>query len=361
MAHNIATINGKSAFFGTRPAWHNLGQIVSGAQNWEQAMVQAQLDWEVSKQQLINPINGKVVNSWGIFRNDNSEMLGAVGNQYVPIQNKYAFDFVDAILEAENGCHYESAGALGNGEKIWCLAKLDKTSDITGTGDIHEHFLLFTTSHDGSTAATCKLTTVRVVCNNTLNQALKLNGEFTRIKHTKNAEVKLNAAKNLVSGAINKIGDIETKLIELSKRIVTKDSMKQVMSRLFGDFEESTRSANKVRDILGYFEVNDNNQFPEIRGTAYNLLNSITEYTDHASNVRQTEGRKGMSDIAMRSENVLFGTGSDLKEKALDIIMESTTSCGRVAERVYVPVAAPVYAPAVTSYSGLLDDILSAH
>jgi len=335
MAHNLANINGKVAFFGTQPAWHNLGQIVDKAQNWQEAMSLAQLDWTVSKHQLISPINGELVPAWGIFRDDNQAMLGTVGNVYTEMQNKFAFDFIDTILEAEGSAHYVSAGALGQGEQIWCLASINGQTDITGTGDYHNHYLLFTTSHDGSKSTVCKLTTVRVVCNNTLNQALRMSGELTKVKHTKTGQDKLTAAKNLVSGAIMGIDAITEKLRELNKRMVSKGSITTVMKRLFGDFEESKRSENKAVEVLRLFESNDNDMFPENRGTAYNLLNAITEYTDHFSGVRQTESRQGMTELQMRSENAMFGNGSDLKEKALEIIMESTANDNRKMERSY--------------------------
>jgi phage/plasmid-like protein (TIGR03299 family) len=292
----------------------------------------------VEKVQLYNPLNNNLIPSWGIFRKDNDHTyLGTVGDQYTPIQNKYAFTFVDTLLEADNSAHYVAAGALGNGERIWCLAKINGQSDITGTGDIHNHYLLFATSHDGSLAATCKLTSVRVVCNNTLNQAMRLNGEFTKIKHTTNAENKLNAAKKLITNAHIGIKELENKLRELSNRYITKDVYKDVMKRVFGDWETSkdrsvARIENKILDVTRLYESNDGNKFPEIRGTGYNLLNAITEYSDHLSNVRQTEGRSGMTESQIRSENALFGTGESFKTKAFEAVYEVVMKDGSTAK-----------------------------
>ena len=66
---------------------------------------------------------------------------------------------------------YHTGGYLKNGEVIWLLARLP--SDIRVRGDdILETYLLFTNSHDGSVAIDIRLTTVRVVCQNTLSLAL---------------------------------------------------------------------------------------------------------------------------------------------------------------------------------------------
>lgn len=334
MADNISMTTGQAAFFGTEPAWHKLGTIVEGARNWVEAMILAQLDWKVSKQQLLSPIDAELVSAWGIFRDDNNQMIGAVGSSYTPIQNEFAFNFVDTLMEQEEGCHYVSAGALGNGEVIWCLAEIGKGFEVVA-GDTNKNYLLFTTSHDGSKSATCKLTTVRVVCQNTLNQALNMKGESTRVKHTKNAEVKLNSAKELITNAQVGIMELEQKLRELSKRKVNKQTLSDIMKKLYGDFDESKRSENKVAEILDLYERNDNNQFKEIRGTAYNLLNSITEYTDHYAGIRTTAGRKGRSESVIRAENAMFGTGSDKKYDALSIIEELTRGSERLPEKTH--------------------------
>lgn len=366
MAHDLATINGKSAFFGTQAAWHKLGQVVEGAKVWAEAMDLAQLNWTVSKHQLLSPLDNRIVPAWGIFKDDNGQMLGAVGDQYTPIQNKFAFEYVDSILNADEGAHYVSAGALGKGERIWCLAQVNGQTDITGTGDVHNWYLLFCTSHDGSLSATCKLTSVRVVCNNTLTSALRLNGEFTRVKHTKEAASRLDAARKVMSNAHQSIKEVEEKLRELSKRIVTKDSFKNVMVRLFGDYEAKAdkgasvaRIENKITEVAQLYESNDRNMFPEIKGTGYNLLNAVTEWTDHKAGVRRTEDRQGMSETQIRAENSLFGTGAALKESALEVILEATANAQRKSEVIYTRAPAPIIPAAITSSgSSMLDNII---
>jgi phage/plasmid-like protein (TIGR03299 family) len=191
-------------------AWHKLGQRVDSAVSWESAMELAGLDWTVKKHQLLGP-DARPIEAWGIFKEPNREFLGAVGGQYTAIQNRYAFDFVDTLLEAENGSHYDSAGALGNGERIWVSAKVPYSISIRGTDDLTETYLIFATSHDGSMAATGKLSTVRVVCNNTLTSALNGSGSFVRVKHTPDAERRLSQAKRLMSGVSQSVKTLEEK------------------------------------------------------------------------------------------------------------------------------------------------------
>jgi phage/plasmid-like protein (TIGR03299 family) len=340
MAHNLMqNADGSYAFFSANGKhglpWHKLGQKVNDAQNWQSAMKLAGLDWTVEKQNLFD-INGNPLQAWGTFR-DGNIFLGVVGAGYEPIQNQYAFDFIDTLLEAEDGSHYESAGALGNGERIWALARIPYDITIKGTDDKSESYLLFTTAHDGSMSAISKITSVRVVCNNTLSQAMgKDSNAIIKVKHTKNAEVRLNEAKKLMSNVRQDIDTLSDKLNELALRKVNADSFTTVMSRLFPDFQDSTQKKKQIAEIAMLFESNDNNAIPEIRGTAYNLLNSFTEYTDHNRSMRQTSSKQGMTEVEIRSESALFGTGEAFKQKAIDAIMDATVYSQRRSPTVSV-------------------------
>ena len=320
---NIATINGRAAAaFAKEAAWHKLGVVLDHCMTWEEAITKANLDWEVAKEPLFNRF-GKELPAWGIFRQDGANVfLGTVGAIYAPIQNQYQFDFVDAVLGAKNGAHYESAGALGNGERVWCLANLAEAFEVV-PGDSHESYLLFTTSHDGSTAAQAGLTSVRVVCQNTLTQALSSNGKsFIKVKHTKDAERRLDLALKEMSGVVTDIHELRDRLRTLAQRKLTRETAKSIFDQLFPPDDNgkvSTRAENIMADILQKYESNDNNAFPQIRGTAYNMLNALTEYTDHARSARVTQD--GYTMERARAESALFGSGDVFKREALEVVM----------------------------------------
>jgi phage/plasmid-like protein (TIGR03299 family) len=362
MAHNLATIEGKTAFFCATgkhgSAWHKLGQEVRDAQSWQEAMRLAKLDWTVSKRPLFaaKNMNGITcdefveVPAWGIFNDSNQQFFGAVGAQYEPIQNQFAFDFVDTLLEAESGSHYESAGALGNGSRVFCLARVPFDFTISGTDDKHETYMLFTSSHDGTGSATAMLTDTRVVCQNTLNMALSRqeNSGILKVKHTKSAEIRLEQARKLMSGIKADVGTLRAKLDLLASRQMTEEALQVVMDRLYPtvNTDVATRRKNKIAEIATLYFNNDNNTFPEVRGTAYNLLNAITEHTDHKRGVRMTDSRSGMTEEQARADNALFGSGSDLKQNALEIILDATNGLP-IRTIVRTMVSVPALPPAV--------------
>lgn len=82
-----------------------------------------------------------------------------VGKDYQVVQNRDVFSF-DAIVGG-GVIQYETAGALGKGERIFITAKLPSYIKV-GKEDLIEQYLFLTTSHDGfgSMRSTRKHTTI---------------------------------------------------------------------------------------------------------------------------------------------------------------------------------------------------------
>lgn len=320
MAHNIS-INKNTGqaevFTAGKPAWHKLGANVDKTVTWEKAMELAGLNWQVQKRQLQE--GGRNVPAWGTFRQDTNQFLGSVGSDWEPIQNKEAFDFVDTILQAKNGAHYETAGALGTGERIWCLARVPE--DIRVGDDVSQSYFLFTNPHKiGSAVA--KLTSTRVVCSNTLSIALKdgSNG-IIKIRHTPNKDEQMKVAEGFMMDSIKHIKDLSGLMNALAKHKLTMPELQDVLKTTFTKLEESSVQQNKARRVLELYESNDNNKFPSQRGTAYNLLNAFTNYIDHETSVRPAMDE---TEDQARARNAMFGIGEMLKFRLLNMITEKT-------------------------------------
>ena len=179
MAHELLIEDGEAAMFytGDKP-WHGLGQRLDNPATAAEAIRAARLDWEVTKVPLyiaggnrLHELPGK----HAVVRADRigtsaCRALGIVGDHYVVLQNRDAFAFFDEIA-GDGRAIYHTAGALGTGERIWILAKLPGDIWVAGR-DAVERFLLLSNSHDGESAVQVKFTPIRVVCHNTLTQAL---------------------------------------------------------------------------------------------------------------------------------------------------------------------------------------------
>lgn len=336
MSHNLEIKNGVASFFSNQQAaWHNLGHTVDGALTWEQAIEKAGLDFTVAKRNLLNPFTNEAISDvFGVFRDDNQEMLGVVGSRYEPIQNEFMFSFVDAVLDADGEAHYETAGVLGKGEKVFMVANLSQEYDILGTGDKHRSYLAGVGSHDGSTSLRFFVTDVRIVCSNTLQLAIrKAKGKGVSVRHTRDAEARINSKLETLSDARQTFTNTMEKLEILAQRSVDTKMVEEVIAEVFkvDSYDDaSTRAKTQMDTVRMLFEQNDNNAFPQFRGTAYNLLNGLTEFTDHYKEVRRTDGRLELTETQMRSENAMFGKASSDKAIMLDLILEKTANAKSV-------------------------------
>jgi phage/plasmid-like protein (TIGR03299 family) len=150
MAHNLATTNGKTAmcYFGEAP-WHKLGTKLENPATAADAIFAAGLDYNVELVPLFTRDGIQVPRRQGVIRSDTNQVLGTVGPSYSPVQNIGAFRFLDSVV-ADGGLRYHTAGALGQGQRIWMLAKLPGHIRVKGTDDITDKFLLLHNSHDGT-------------------------------------------------------------------------------------------------------------------------------------------------------------------------------------------------------------------
>lgn len=349
MAHNLF---GDYGYIGRQAAWHNLGTVTGKYNTWAEIQAAGFIDFQVAKRQLLDPVSGKAVEAWGTFRTDNGGFLGAVGSDYTPIQHRDGFATIDALVNSVDGAHYETAGVLGSGEVVWGLAALNRSYEVVA-GDKHESYLLFSTSHDGSRSHEYRLTDTRVVCQNTLNLALGYGAKNAlRVRHTKNAQDRLQTVHGLIAELNEQTDDVAAKMRELTTRKTTRETVTAIFDRLFpktqrdnGREESSSIRENNIREILARFESNDLNAFPEVRGTAYNLLNAITEYTDHYRSSRGGE----------RAQAAIFGSGDALKTKAFEMIYEVAGK-----DMPAMAQARPVAAAPVVEYQGSFLDMIVA-
>ena len=315
---------GQDTYAGRLDAWHMLGIVTGTFQTWREMVEAAKADFYVFKSQLQDGL-GRPVDAWGTFRWDladkakgdktASKFLGTVGSDYQVIQHTAGFDLLDALVGQIDGAHYETMGVLDFGRVVW--GQVDTSVSIRVGDDVSNILLTFHTSHDGSRAFDIYETSLRVVCRNTLRAgSLNRLAATLRVRHTKSAPARIKGMQAEIQELNKTAMAMQDKLIALSERRVVKDTVKSLFERLFprpktedGTPKESTRRDNILASILERYESNDSNAFPEQRGTALNLLNAVTEWTDH--------------DRGTEPEAAVFGSGDRLKSLSLEWLIDN--------------------------------------
>ena len=328
--HGIAQVkNGRymTAWAGNTP-WHKLGTQAEGLMTSSEALALANLDWEVVKRPLFNQLDDGTIevvpNTFGVFRKEDDDYIAltrsnAVGKVWKAMQNVDAFAFLDELTD-NHEAKIEVAGALGNGERVWILAKLPHSIVINGA-DVVDQYILIVNNHDGKGSVKVFLTPIRVVCANTLTMALQGRQGGYNIRHTSKMHSKVEEAKKVL-GLVNKDfvawGEQAQELVNIK---MTADEMDDyyidVMDLQFNkEGDLTTRSMNILNEIREYSKDDSNHVFG-MSGTAWSAYNTITGVIDHHFTKLKdgTESKK-------RMESALFGPYSRKKQKAWNKLME---------------------------------------
>lgn len=343
MAHNINFNEDtkKHSFFSVKEkAWHGLGQIVQDYPTSAEAIQFAGLDFEVIKNPLFTKSKGlsvgdnnlvtayrhiPVSNYFATLRTDNNCVLGVVGKDYEIVQNRDAFSFFDSIVGGD-GIQYETAGALGNGERIFITAKLPDYIRV-GDDDLIEKYLFLTTSHDGSGSITAAFTPVRIVCANTLNAAMHNKSNTIRIRHTANAKARLEQAHK-VMGISNRLShelqdifnhwtkvritDKQVKELIRAALVPNKETLQKLQQ---GNTDElSTCFTNMVDSAYEYALSNPTQLMDTTRGTVFGAYNAITGYFQNVRNYKDDEAKV--------KSLLLGGTGQTRTQAAFNLCNE---------------------------------------
>jgi phage/plasmid-like protein (TIGR03299 family) len=326
VAHEIASTNGRPtvAYFGDKP-WHGLGTELDEPATAADAITAAGLNYEVGLAPLMTADGTPVVQRKAVVRGDSKQVLGVVGNSYIPIQNSEAFQFLDTVV-ADGGLRYHTAGALGKGERIWLLAKLPGYLRVNCSDDITEKFLLLSNSHNGSSALRVFFTPIRVVCANTLSVAHR-GGEKqgVSILHKGDLGAKVREAQKVLGLAYRFYDDVQLKVDRLARHFPTSAQLKEFFETLYPDpaVADKSRAENTRRQLFTLFESGKGQDLFAIRHSTWAAVNAVTEYVDHH---RPTRARTIEERTSRRLQSQWFSSGAQLKAKAWSLALQIADS-----------------------------------
>ena len=196
--------------------------------------------------------------------------------------------FTDDLLG--EGVRYETAGSLQNGKRVWILAKMPESYIISG--DKIEPYFLITNSHDGSSGIKACMTPIRVVCNNTLNLALKNAKRIWSTKHTENIRARMNEAQETLFMADSYMIELGKEIDCLNKIKISDQKVMEYMSEFFPVTEDMTSVQKKnnlklLNDMkMRYFDAPD---LLNVGKNAYRFINAVSDFATHAEPIRKTK------------------------------------------------------------------------
>ena len=326
MAHelNFSQLNKTWSFASnSEKAWHGLGQVVDGAMTAEEAIKLANLDYTVEKADVYMKTQDnsdvQVEGYYSTYRTDTNQYLGMVKSRYEIVQNKDAFSFFDSIIDSGEAI-FETAGALGNGERIFLSAKLPDDF-VIGTEKI-EKYIMLTNSHNGTSSVVAGLTNVRVVCNNTLQAALNGLENKVSISHIIGAKDKIKEAYKVMGIASKYNLEIEQMFNQMLDVKMSEGDLATYFTKVLKpDYisidgltqnEMSMRLQNAVDMTLDFAYNHPTQKTVETTGTLWGAYNAISGVYNYGKNYKSSEDKFNQQ---------FFGTANKKMLKSFDEAM----------------------------------------
>jgi phage/plasmid-like protein (TIGR03299 family) len=314
-----------------QPAWHGLGTILQNVLTVDDALKYGGLDFEVEKAPNIHrlPSGIEVISqkSFFTYRTDNERVLGDyVGPKYTILQNHEALSLLDEVVE-KGDLEIETAGALSGGAKVFLCARVKKPIVVNGNDESYQ-YLVLSNGHDGLMSVQAFFTTVRVVCNNTLQLALKNCKNKLSIKHT--SQVKSN-----YNHALKVLGIIEANqqcAIEgynhLSKIHLSKKQFCEYLGNIFFDDDQikllydktefneviGTRKIKLLNEVIDYCYTGPG-QSEAGEMSAWWAYNGVTGFFNNVKTYKTAEHRM---------DGLLWGDDADTMTKAIQLAAHPT-------------------------------------
>ena len=308
------------AYVGQTP-WHGLGKKLVANQSIDTWKVDAGMDWTIEESE-VRYITGKngvgMINAFPeqkvLYRSDNKAPLAVVSKRFQVVQPEEILEFYRDLTEV-GGFELETAGVLRQGRKFWALARTGQSAVLRGRDRV-DGYLLLATACDGTLATTAQFTSVRVVCNNTLSIALGDNSGAIKVPHR--SRFNPEAVKRQLGIAVSSWDGFVTRMKALADRPVDADVAERVLSRVLTySAQEDKKAVVNERAMTTvqalYGGGGKGASLASSRGTAWGLLNSVTEYVDHHRRARSEDHRR---------DAAWFGQGAQIKQRAWDEVMK---------------------------------------
>ena len=326
MSHDLEMQNGEVAFaLRGEPAWHGLANVLFDKDthvNTQTMLDSAKLsNWDIQLEEIAYPVDYRsdktnyFVTRTNPFDNG-KDVLAIVGSKYKVVQNEQLFDFGDNLLDG--GASWESAGSIKGGRVVFGSLVIPKeiTLDAQGANDKTITYLLVHTSHDGSVSVQASITPVRVVCQNTLNIALKGVKQSFKLRHTQSIDGKIAMAREALGMSFTYMDTFEQEAKALFETAVTEKQFIDIVKNIYPKPSKDATKAqltkwdNKMVLLSDLYNNSPTNA--NIKGTAWGVFNALTERIDYFKQERKNnlENRlasaSGFDAMSNAEKNKLF-------------------------------------------------------
>lgn len=312
------------AYTGKTP-WHGLGQKLDDTADITEWQKAAGLVWHVEAVPcMFNDISkdetfyNTFENRNVLVRSDNGTPFDVVSDKYKIVQPKQIMEFFRDLISDIGGFRMSTAGSLFNGKKIWGLAESVNDDAITLAGnDKINRYLLLSTSYDRTAPTVVQQTSVRVVCNNTLQASLSRGG-ILKMSHL--TEFNMTNVREQMELDNNWNWFVERLNILQEKEMTEKQARDFFTEWTYPDALETKTSEeyeklmnnNRIEALMKYRETSPGANLKSAKNTAWGTMSAVTYYLDHECRSKTNEARL---------DKTWFGNNAKRKGEAFDMLL----------------------------------------
>lgn len=282
---------GERIYVDRTTTWHAIGKSVEECKDMEQVLKASGLDYEVVKMPIsVLGSEEAIPNRFITGRPEQGgfKTYDVVSDKFEIIQNREAFDFVNYMGDEFS---FEKAGETESG-MVYVIGKLPEVNIL---GDAFTPHVLFRNGFNGKIKITAAITPLRMVCQNQFNFAFKNAANAVTIRHVRNAEAKLEEARETLRMTADYMEQLTIMAEHFATMKISKDKMEKVVNYLFPLPDDTRINPFKRRNLenqraafLKAHEQEDNRNF---RGTAWGLINAYTDFITHKEPAGKREDR----------------------------------------------------------------------
>lgn len=265
-----------------------------------------------------------IKNRKALVRMDTGAVLSVVSDKYVPIQPARIFSALDPIQRLTGG-EWQDARAFKGGRVIAGTLSLWNRTFEARPGDPIVPNVVFLGGFSGNLGVRYFLSSLRLHCINVLARLLKSGARQVSVRHVGAVEQAMVRAEGTVEEIVRDIAVLQDQIRLLTNTQATKDLISSVVESILPEpvppysatpeirheFEiKHAAWGAKVERILSLYDSGRGNG----HGTAWDLVNGITEYVDHE---RSTSKR-----IKDPAEYITMGAGALVKATAFEAALQ---------------------------------------
>lgn len=272
--------------------WSAIGKSVEECKDVAQVLKASNLDYKVDKVPVFFKNNvssmAEIPNRFVTIRTSDSHPYDVVSDKFEIIQNADAFDFVNYMGD---DLKFLKAGETQSG-MVYIIGALPEVDIL---GDKFTPHVIFKNGFDGKHKIMAAICPLRIVCQNQFNFAFKNASNAITIRHVKNAESKLEEARDTLRLCADYMSELNIMAERFASMKIAGDRAERVVKYLFPIPEDTNINPMKRKTLTESRErfkraidADDNANF---KGTAWGLINAYTDFITHKEPAGKREDR----------------------------------------------------------------------